>query len=218
MSGHITSLQSVFDKLFVKVVCTAFSVCSIAPTNTAPCFEAHRRSETSRGKNLQKVYVKVYDKFNAELVDKIERMSKVMLCERKHYLKDRGISFLVMMWPRESYYYVNYVRKIQDVWKMVGCNVIDGAIVRTWQAKLSDAQGQRKKGGVSRMFIHQWLILNHFVDVSESKIKYTDVSAAVMTECIKHGNTVTAINDSPTNVRELHKYITESNQNAKEIL
>ena len=56
------------------------------------------------------------------------------------------------------------------------------------------------------MFIPQRLILCHFVDVNESKIKYTNVSAAVMTECIKHGETVTAFNDSPVNVRELHKY------------
>ena len=55
------------------------------------------------------------------------------------------------------------------------------------------------------MFIHQWLILLHFVDVNESKIKYTNVSE-VMTECIKHGETDTAFKDSPMNVRELHKY------------
>ena len=60
------------------------------------------------------------------------------------------------------------------------------------------------------MFIHQWIILRHFVDVNESKIKYTSMSAAVMTECIKRGETDTAFNDSPMNVHELHKYITES--------
>ena len=68
------------------------------------------------------------------------------------------------------------------------------------------------------MFIHQWLILRHFVDVNESKIKYTNVSAAAMTACIKRGETVAAFNDSPTNVYELHKCITESDQNDKEIL
>ena len=61
------------------------------------------------------------------------------------------------------------------------------------------------------MFIHQWLILHH-IDVHELKIKYTNVSAAVMTECIKHGDTVTVFNSFPVNVRELHKYILESTQ------
>lgn len=60
---------------------------------------------------------------------------------------------------------------------MVGCNGMDGAIVSTWQVKLSGAHGQRKKGGVSHMFIHHWLILHHFVDVNESKTKDTNVSA-----------------------------------------
>ncbi len=84
--------------------------------------------------------------------------------------------------------------------------------------KLSDAQGQWKKGGVLCMCIHQWLVLHHFVDVNESKIKYTNVSAAAMTECIKHGETVTAFNDSPVNVHELHKYILESDCTSEEIL
>ena len=68
------------------------------------------------------------------------------------------------------------------------------------------------------MFIHQWLILRHFVDVNESKTQYTNVSAAVMTECIKHGDTVTAWNDSTKHVLELHKYITESAVNQEEML
>ena len=68
------------------------------------------------------------------------------------------------------------------------------------------------------MFRRQWLILRHFVDVNESKIKYMNVSAAVMTECIKHEDTVTAFNDCPINVRELHKYILKSDRNSEEIL
>ncbi len=68
------------------------------------------------------------------------------------------------------------------------------------------------------MFIHQWLILHHFVDVNESKIKYTNMSAAVMTECIKHGETVTAFNEKLMNVHELHKYILEPDCTPEEIL
>ena len=69
--------------------------------------------------------VKLDDKFNAELVDQTERMSKVMVCEIKHYQRDRSILFLVKMWPRKSYEYVHYVRKIEDVQKMVGCIGMD---------------------------------------------------------------------------------------------
>ena len=67
----------------------------------------------------------------------------------------------------------DFARKIEDVCKMVGCNGNEGAIVCTWHTKLCDVDGNRKKGGVSRMFLHQWLILRHFVDVNESKIKFT---------------------------------------------
>lgn len=40
-SGHITSAQAEFDKLLVKIFCTAFSVCTTVPTKNIPCFESH---------------------------------------------------------------------------------------------------------------------------------------------------------------------------------
>ncbi len=145
MSGHITSAQYEFDKLFVKVVCTAFSACSTAPTKNAPHFEAHQHFETSRSKIFQRFIVELHDKIKAQLVDQIERMSKVMIHEIKHYQREHGIPSSVNMWPRKSYNYVHYVRKIEDVCKMVGCNGKDCAVVSTWQVKLSDAQGKQKK-------------------------------------------------------------------------
>ncbi len=129
MSGHITSAQSEFDRLVVKVVCTAFSVFSTLPTKNAPCFEADQHFETSLGKNL---HMKLCDKFKAQLVDQIERMSNVMIREIKHYQRDRGIPSSVKMWSRKSYDYVHYVHKIEDVYKMVGCNRKDGTVVTTW--------------------------------------------------------------------------------------
>ena len=45
-SGHITSAQSEFDKLFVKIVCTAFSVCTTDPTKNVSRFESHRMVKT----------------------------------------------------------------------------------------------------------------------------------------------------------------------------
>ena len=98
MYGHITSAQSEFNKLFVKVVCTAFSVFSTLPTKNAPCFEARQHFETSHCKNLQRFNVKLYDKFKAQLVDQIERMSKVMIREVKHYQRDHDIPSSVKMW------------------------------------------------------------------------------------------------------------------------
>ena len=101
---------------------------------------------------------------------------------------------------------------------MIGCNGMEGAVVCTWRTKLSDADGQRKKGGVSRMFLHQWLILHHFVAVNESKIKFTNVSSSVMTYCIERVQAETAFNDCPDNVRELCKYIKESDENNEEVM
>ena len=76
--------------------------------------------------------MKLYDIIKAQLVDQIERMSKVMIHEIKHYQRDCGIPSLEKMWLRQSYVYVHYVPKIQDVRKMEGCNGMDGAVVSTW--------------------------------------------------------------------------------------
>ena len=101
---------------------------------------------------------------------------------------------------------------------MVGCNGTDGAVVCTWQSKFRDANGERKKGGVSRFFLHQWLILCHFVDVNKSKIKFTNVAASLIEPCTRCGGAEVAFNDCPINVETLHKYIKESDENNEEVL
>ena len=102
---------------------------------------------------------------------------------------------------------------------MVACNGNEGAIVCTWRTKFHDVDGNRKKGGVSCMFLHQWLILRHFVDVNESKIKFTNVSNVLMKYCTMLGDMELAYNDCPQNVHELHKYIKESDdKNEEELL
>ena len=76
--------------------------------------------------------MKLYDKFKAQLVDQIERMSNVMIREIKHYQRDCGIPSSVKMWLRKSYDFIDYMWKIEDVCKMVGCNGKDGTVVTTW--------------------------------------------------------------------------------------
>ncbi len=66
---------------------------------------------------------------------------------------------------------------------------------------------EKKKCGVSCLFLHQWLILCHFIDVNESKIKFTNVSAALIEPCTKCGGAEVAFNDCPIHVEALHKYI-----------
>ena len=217
-SGHITSAQAEFDKLFVKIVCTAFSVCTTAPTKNVPRFESHRKAKTEDGQNLRTFTVEIYSDTQVEIRRQIEKMSRVMIKEISEYRKDRGIPSSLKMWHRKHYDYVHFMRKIEDVRKMIGCNGKEGAIVCTWRTKLSDSDGQRKKGGVSRMFLHQWLILRHFVDVNESKIKFTNVSSSLMTYCIKRGQDEMAFNDCPANVRELCKFIKESDENNEEVM
>ena len=75
--------------------------------------------------------------------------------------------------------------------------------------------GGMKKSGVSQMFIHQWLILHHFVSVNETKIKFTNVSEAPMECCNNCGGDYIAFNNSPGNVRRLREYIKESVQAMK---
>ncbi len=72
-----------------------------------------------------------------------------MIGEIKLYRKDRRIPFSLKMWPRKQFNYDHFMRKIEDVRKMVGCNGTDGAIVCTWQSKFHDANGEKKGGSVS---------------------------------------------------------------------
>ena len=88
----------------------------------------------------------------------------------------------------------------------------------TWQCKFCDTKGEKKKGWVSRLFLHQWLILCHFVDVNKTKIKFTNVSAALIELCTKRGGAEVAFNDCPINVEALPKYIKESDENDEEVL
>jgi uncharacterized protein YsxB (DUF464 family) len=217
-SGHITSAQTEFDKLFVKVVCTAFSVCTTAPTKNIPRFESHKSYKNSTGRNLQAFTREMYEGMQATVQRQIEKMCKVMITEIKQYRKDRCIPSSLKMWPKKQFNYGHFMRKIEDVRKMVGCNGIEGAVVCTWRSKFSDADGDRKKGGVSRLFIHQWLILRHFVDVNPNKIKFTNVSAALVDPCTRRGNKELAYNDSPRAVEQLHCYIKESDENNEEVL
>jgi hypothetical protein len=90
------------------------------------------------------------------------------------------------------------MRKIEDVRKMVGCNGIEGAVVYTWRSKFSDADGERKMGGVSGLFIN--------------------VSAALVGPCTQRGDKELAYNDSPRAVEQLHCYIQESDENNEDVL
>ena len=218
MSGHITSAQAEFDKLFVKIVCAAFTVCTMSPTKNFPCFESHKNGKSTQGQNLKEFCLDLFSDAVSKIQCQIEKMSKVMIKEIMTYRKDCGIPSSVKMWPRKQYDYIHFARKIEDVRKMVGCNGNEGAIVCTWRTKFHDVDGNRKKGGVSRMFLHQWLILHDFVDVNESRIKFSNVSNVLMKYCTVRGDMELAYNDCPQNVREFHKYIKESDDNNKEEL
>ena len=67
-TGPITSAQCEFDKFFVKIVCTAFSVCTTEPTKNFPRFESQKKSKTFNGRNLQtlnqELYRDIQKKFN----------------------------------------------------------------------------------------------------------------------------------------------------------
>ena len=101
---------------------------------------------------------------------------------------------------------------------MVGSTGTDGAVVCTWQSNFHDAKEEKKKGGVSRLFLHQWLILCYFVDVNVTKIKFTNVSAALIDPCTACGGAEVAFNDCPIYVEALHRYIKESDENNEEVL
>ena len=114
-SGYITSVQTEFDKLFVKVVCTAFTVCSTAPTKNIPSFERHRDFTTNEGKNLQVFTRKIYQDMLAHACKQIEKMSKVMISEIKAYRRDRCIPSSLKMWPKRQFDYAHFMRKTEDV-------------------------------------------------------------------------------------------------------
>ena len=80
-SSHITSAQAEFYKLFVKIVCTAFSVCTTAPTKNVPHFESQQNAKTEDGQNLQAFTVEFYSDTQAEIRCQIEKMSQVMISE-----------------------------------------------------------------------------------------------------------------------------------------
>ena len=84
----------------------------------------------------------------------------------------------------------------------------------TWRSKFSDADRERKKGGVSRLFFHQWLILCHFVDVKQYKIKLTNVSAILVDPYTTCGDKELAYIDTPRDVEQLQ----ESDENNEEVL
>ena len=88
----------------------------------------------------------------------------------------------------------------------------------TWQSKFLDAKGEKKKGRVSCLFLHQWLFLCHFVDVNITKIKFTNVSATLINPCTVSGGAEVAFNDCPINVEALHRYIKEFDENNEEVL
>jgi hypothetical protein len=47
-SGFSTTAQSEFKKLFVEIVCTAFTVCTTVPTKNPPRFGAHKKVRTKK--------------------------------------------------------------------------------------------------------------------------------------------------------------------------
>lgn len=47
-SGHAASMQADFDKLFVKIDCTTFAVCTTSPNKNITSFEAHRNYHVER--------------------------------------------------------------------------------------------------------------------------------------------------------------------------
>ena len=71
--------------------------------------------------------------------------------------------------------------------------------------QLSDRSGRRKKEGSSCLFVHQWIVIRHIVDVKVSKIKFTNISNILLKPCIYQGEVKVAFNDSLKNVPQLHK-------------
>lgn len=53
---------------------------------------------------------------------------------------------------------------------MLGCTGVGVAVVSTWDEKFQDNSGSREKAGTLHIFIHHWLILYNFVDLSVAKI------------------------------------------------
>ena len=161
---------------------------------------------------------KIYQDMLAHACKQIEKMSKVMISEIKAYQRDRCIPFSLKMWPKRQFDYAHFMCKTEDVRKMVGCTGTDGAVVCTWQSKFRDAKGEKKKGGVSCLFLCQWLIVCHFVDVNVTKIKFTNVLAALIDPCTVCGGAEVAFNNCLINVEALHRYIKESDENNEEVL
>ena len=85
-SGHATSAQAEFNKLFVKIVCTAFAVCTTTPPKNILTFEVHMKYE-SKSSNvcLRENNKPLYDDLQVFIEYQIEKMSNVMICEITQY-------------------------------------------------------------------------------------------------------------------------------------
>lgn len=137
-----------------------------------------------------------------------------MISKVGEYRRDKCIPFFLKMWPKKKYAYGCIMRKIEGDQKMIGRNGTEGAVVSCWRLKFSDMEGNQKKEGVCCPFIHKWQMLCHFVDIKQDKIKFTNVSNVVMEHCIQNGEDKMAINDCPTNVKNLHLFIKELDKNS----
>jgi hypothetical protein len=80
-SGHITSAQSEFVKLFDNNVFTAFSVCTTAPTKNVPRFESYQKATADDGENLKAFTLEIYSDTQVKIQCQIEKASRVMTQE-----------------------------------------------------------------------------------------------------------------------------------------
>ena len=74
-SGFSTTAQSEFKKLFVEIVCTAFTVCTTVPTKNPPRFGAHKKVRTK--KNWMSSYTQIQAQYNT-LRNKVEIQIEVL--------------------------------------------------------------------------------------------------------------------------------------------
>ncbi len=110
-TGPITRAQREFDKLFVKIVCTAFSVCTTEPTKNFPRFESQKKSKTFNGRNLQTLNQELYREIQKEIQCQMDDESCDDFWE---YSIQEGMQFpyIKKMWPRKKYNYDHYMQKL----------------------------------------------------------------------------------------------------------
>jgi hypothetical protein len=65
---------------------------------------------------------------------------------------------------------------------------------------LSDHNRRINEEGGSCLFVHQWLMIHHFVDVKVLKIKFSNISKILLEACIHQGKDEVTFNDSPKNM------------------